>query len=231
MKNPLMKRIFLKSTIKRLEKKEKYLKIEKEYNLYGFLYRRLLATLIIFFVFLFLIPYGYIISPILSILYYKAMEYICFDYPIKKRIIRLNKEAPYFLEMLELSLGSNLTLFQAIKSTTKKLDGELSREFQRVIDEVQLGKSLNASLSDLQKRLPSSTLNRIILNIKTANEYGNNVTKVVQQELEYLQKEDYLKHKKEIVKIPFYVNLVSFLFIIVNIGLIVLLPIIHNMLK
>ena len=230
MKNPLIKRIFLKSTIKRLEQKEQYLGIN-DYNLYGFLYRRLLATLIIFFVILFLIPFGYIIGPLLSILYYHGIEYLCFDYPIKKRVSSLNREAPYFLEILVLSLQSNLTLYQALEKTTNDVPGILSQEFKKVVEEVKMGKNLNDSLQDLQKRIPSKTLNNIILNIKVANSFGNNILDTVTNELEFLKNEEIINTKKRLIKIPFYVKLVSFLFIILVGSLIILLPIITYMLK
>ena len=230
MKNPLIKRIFLKSTVKRLETKIKLLGLEDQYNLYSFLYCRLLATVIIFLVILFLIPYGYIIAPLLSILYYWQIELICFDYPLKKRAAKLNREAPYFLEILLLALKSNLTLYQALEKTTSEIGGQLSNEFEKVVKEVKMGKSLNDSLDDLQKRIPSEVINNVIGNIKTANSFGNNILEIVQNELDYIRDEEYLNMKKQLVKIPFYVKLVSFSFTIVTLTLIIFLPIIRNML-
>ena len=70
MKKEIFKKLYLPSTIKRLEKKQQLLEIEESYDVYKFLNHRLLAAIIIFLVLLFVLPFGYIFAICFSIIYY-----------------------------------------------------------------------------------------------------------------------------------------------------------------
>ena len=231
MKKEIFKKLYLPSTIKRLEKKQQLLQVEESYDVYKFLNHRLLATIIIFLVLLVVLPFGYIFAICFSIIYYFGLEYLCFDIPMKKRVEILNKEALYFFEVLYLSLESNLTMYQAIKKTCENTHGYLTNEFKKLIKEVDMGKDITLALKEMKEKIPSPMISKMLLNLENASSLGNNVSDTVSNELEYL-KENYWNHQEEhLNKLPFYVNIMSVMFLIITLSLIIICPILINMIK
>ena len=53
--------------------------------------------------------------------------------------------------------------------------------------EVKFGKSFMESLNDLKKRIPSETINNIILNITQTSVFGNSITDVMNNQVEFLR--------------------------------------------
>ena len=158
-KTSFIDKIYSKKTIKRIESKIQLLGDEYKYTVRMVLNYRLLATILTFLLFILFTEKGYIYAPIFSILVYFGVSYLILDYPIKQRGIKLEHEAIFFFEILELTLESGRTLSQALEITSKNVDGELSKEFKKTLAEVKLGKSLIESLKAMKNRIPSETIN------------------------------------------------------------------------
>ena len=86
------------------------------------------------------------------------------------------------------------------------------------------------ALEDLKKRIPSESINNIILNITQTNIFGNNIIDVMNIQVDYLREKQIMDVKSKINKIPNKVSIISVIFIIPLILLIVLGPFIINML-
>ena len=111
------------------------------------------------------------------------------------RTIKLENESMHFFEVLTLSLETGRNLVEAIDVTTTNVSGILSAEFKEAIREVSFGKSLNESLNDMQYRIPSETVNNIILSLTQANLYGNSIIENLYGQIDYLRE----KRKLEII--------------------------------
>ena len=96
--------------------------------------------------------------------------------------------------------------------------------------ETRFGKSLIEVLSDLKKRIPSESINNIILNITQTSAFGNNIIDVMNNQVEYLRDKQIMEVKAKINKIPNKVSIISVIFIVPLILLIVLGPFIINIL-
>ncbi len=230
MKETILNKIYLPKTIKELNKKIELLDL-KNYDIYSFLNKRLIGCIIIFLVILLFIPYGFILGPIATIVYYYLTSYICFDYPLKIRVQNLNNNAIYFLEILILSLDSETSLINAIKKSSEVLDNDLSLEFQKVVKEVELGKDLTQSLKDMQKRMPSAMIKTIILNLINAYNLGSDIKTSLINELDYLKEQELLNSKERLTILPMFVKIMSFLFIILVSALIIIPPILIRMIQ
>ena len=79
---------------------------DNEKDILKFLNIRLLTSIMLFFVVLYFVDWGYILSPVLVVLYYIFLPNITIDREIKKRKVKLESEAMYFFEILSLSLES-----------------------------------------------------------------------------------------------------------------------------
>ncbi len=218
------KKIYSKKQIEKIETKIKLLGVSSKYDALTFLNIRLITSILIFLIILINYKYGYIFSIIIVILYYYLFEKILLDNKINKRRKKLNVEAIYFFEVLTLSLQTGRNLVEAISITTNSIDSELSLEFKEALRETKYGKSLNESLSDMQSKIPSDSINNIILALTQANIYGSSIIDTMYNQVDYLRERRKLEVKAAISKVPTKISIISVFFFIPLILLIILGP-------
>ena len=221
----LFKKIFNKATIKRVDNKICSLGKSFNYNAIDFLGIRLITSVFLFVLIFSVFDYGYIIAVVVLILYYLLFEYVFLDSKINKREKKINNEAIYFFEVLTLSLQTGRNLAEAIETTVNSVDGELSLEFKEVLRETKFGKSLNESLNDMQKFIPSDSINNIILILTQANVYGNSIISTLYNQIDYLRERRKMEIKAQISKVPTKISIISVFFFIPLILLIILGPV------
>ena len=141
-------KIYATETIQKYQKKIDLLGYKDTYDAVIFLNIRLLSTILIFFVVLYIFELGYIMAPIISVLYFYALPKIMIDRKIAERSDRLDNDAMYFFEVLTLSLETGRNLKVALEITANSIDSELSMEFRQALKEVRYGKSLNEALEN-----------------------------------------------------------------------------------
>ena len=78
-------------------------------------------------------------------------------------------------------------------------------------------------------RIPSDTVNNIILNLLESNIYGNNMIDSLNNQLDYLNDKLLLETKGKINKMPIKISIVSVLIFVPLILIIILGPIIINL--
>ena len=225
MRDSLFVKIYPKRTIDRVERKIKLLGVSNHYNLFAILNFRVIISLILFVIILSVSDIGYILAPVVAILFYYLSEKILLDYPIKKRAKKLEKEALFFFEILLLTLEAGRNLGHALNLTTANVDSELSLEFKKTLSEVKLGKSLNEALNDMKKRIPSEAINNAILNMVESNIFGNSIVVSLTNQIDFLNNKQMLDVKAEINKLPTKVSIVSVVFFVPIMLLIILAPV------
>ena len=224
-KHEFARRIYNQKSIDKLDAKIKLLGINNKLETVKFLNFRLLSSLAIFFLSLYFFKFGYIIAPVAIILYYFIIEKVMIDNKIKDRKSKLESEAMHFFEVLTLSLETGRNLEEALFVTISSVDGELSLEFAEALRETKFGKSLKESLIDMQKNIPSESINNIILALTQANMYGSSIIDTMYNQVDYLREKRKLEIKAQISKIPVKVSIISVLFFIPLILLIILGPV------
>lgn len=222
----LVYRIYRKKTIERIEKKIKLLGIYCKYDVITLLNIRLFLSILLFaFLFIFL-KQGYFWAPISTALFYFISEKLVLDYPIKKRGKKLEDEAIFFFEVLGLTLESGRNLKAALDMTSKNIDSELSSEFKKTLGEIKLGKSFTESLESMKERIPSDTINNIILSLMQSSIYGSSIIESLSNQLAYLREKQLLEVKAEITKLPTKISVISVIFFIPIMLLVILSPVI-----
>lgn len=222
-KNRFVKKIYRDYEIKRINEKITMLN-NYPINVISFLNIRMVTTIIIFLVTLIIFKTGYILSPIISLVYYYIFEHIFLDTLISKRTKKLDREALTFFEILTLTLESGRDLEKALEITVLNVNSELALEFKRTLFEVKFGKSLLEALNDTKKRIPSETINNIILNITQTNIFGNSIIETMYSQIDFLREKQILSIREQINRIPNKISIISVLFIVPIILLIVLGP-------
>lgn len=231
MNKGIIKKIYREKDIEYIQNKINMLGNSRKFKFDAvtFLNLRMLTTILLTFI-LFLSKINYFIIPFIIIIYYNLFYYILITSEINKRIKKLDKEALSFFEILTLSLESGRNLENSLEITCYNIDSELSSEFKRSLMEIRFGRSLMEVLNDLKKRIPSDTINNIILNITQTSVFGNSIIDVMNNQIEFLREKQVLEVKSQINKIPNKVSIVSVLFIVPLILLMILGPFIINLL-
>ena len=209
-------KIFNKRTIKKIEDKVNLLGASSKYDALTLLGIRLITSIFFFVLIFSMFDYGYIIAIVFVIVYYFLFEYVMLDSKIKQREKKINNEAIYFFEVLTLSLQTGRNLAEAIEITVNSVDGELSLEFKEALRETGFGKSLTESLNDMQKRIPSDSINNIILALTQANIYGSSIISTMYNQIDYLRETKLLEMRAYISKIPLKISVISVLFFILT---------------
>ena len=223
-KGNLSLKLYNKKRVNRIQKKINLLGVSCKYDAITFLNVRIFTSIIIFLVVLIFSSYGYILSIVFVILYYYLFERILLDEKIKKRTTKLNNEAIYFFEVLTLSLQTGRNLTEAVTITVNSIDSEISKEFKEAIRQTRFGKSLTESFNDMQKKIPSDSINNIILSLTQANMYGSSIIDMMYNQVDYLRERRKLEVKATISKVPTKISIISVFFFIPLILLIILAP-------
>ena len=95
---------------------------------------------------------------------------------ISKKRIEFQEQIPEFLLLLASSLRSGLSLLQGLDSVSSQGDGEVERQFRRMVRELSLGLSLETSLEALRIRTRSSEMPLLIATLQTQREIGGNLS-------------------------------------------------------
>ena len=195
-----------------------------------FMNMRLLTSIIVFLITLYVSDLGYVYAPAVTLIYYYLYYYLLIQIPLKNRVKRLDREALYFFEILTLTLESGRNLEKSLEVTISNVNSELSNEFKRVLFEMKFGKSLLEALEDMKKRMPSETINNILLNITQTDVFGNSILETMYNQINFLRDKQILEIKGEINKIPNKVSIVSVIFVLPLILILILVPFLINFL-
>lgn len=228
--NKWFSKLYRKKDLELLEEKLMMLGDNKHLSASTFMTIRIVTTIIVFIVTLYNSNINYIFAPAFAVLYYYAFYYIFIVRRLNNRVKKLDREAFYFFEILTLTLESGRNLENAIQVTCDNVNSELSKEFQKMLCEMQFGKSLVESLQDMKKRIPSDTINHIILSITQTNVFGNSILSTMYDQVEFLRDKQILEIKGEIAKIPNKISMISVVFIVPLILMLILGPLLINFL-
>lgn len=217
-------RIYRKKSIKKMDDKINLFGVSKKFNTEYFMNFRLFTSVLLFIITFLFFNQGALFAPIITILWYLSVNYFMIDKPLKKRERKLDNEAYYYFEVLTLALESGRNLENAIKMACKYIDSEISLEFKETLKQVNFGKSLTESLSMMNTRIPSLTINNIILNMEQSNLFGNSIIDTMYNQLDFLKDKQVMEIKSQINKIPNKISIISVAFFIPLILLIILGP-------
>lgn len=225
MGHSFIRKIYRKKDIEKIQTKLNLLGEEKKMTPEKYLNIRFFTTILVFLCTLYVADFAYIVAPIVAIIYYYGFYYLTITRPINQRGKKLDREALHFFEILTLTLESGRNLENSLEITVCNVDSELSNEFKKTLFETKFGKTLLEALEDMKNRIPSETVNNIILNITQTDVFGNSILETMYNQIDFLRDKQILEIKGQINKIPNKISIVSVLFIVPLILLLVLGPV------
>ena len=197
--------------------KDKLNKLGYNINPLVFIYMRLISSLLLFIVLLFLVDYGYVVAPIVTVLYYVFIEVVVLDFSIKVRTKEIEYDALEFMPIFLLSLKSGRNVKKSLVYTTDIVDNTLSNEFKKVLYDEKIGKSLDEALMNLKLRIPSDLVVNMIVSIVEANRLGNNINDSINNQLSYIEdkKKKGILNSYKVVPLKMAIASVIFVFLVI----------------
>lgn len=104
---------------------------------------------------------------------------------VRKCVSQIEKEFPFFLELLVLTLRAGMNFPAALNETVRRLDsGPVRDEFERVLREVRAGKARRTALLDLSRRQNIPAINMFVATVNQAEETGGEMSTVLNVQAE-----------------------------------------------
>ena len=96
-----------------------------------------------------------------------------------KRLKNFNDQLGDMLSLMVNGLRAGYSTMQAMEAVSKELPSPICDEFRRVVQEMQLGVSMEDALDNLMRRIPSEDLDLIITAINVQREVGGNLAVIL----------------------------------------------------
>ncbi len=96
-----------------------------------------------------------------------------------RRLVRFNDQLGDMLNLMVNGLRAGYSTMQAMEAVSKELPSPISDEFRRVVQEMQLGVSMQQSLDNLLRRIPSEDLDLVVTAINVQREVGGNLAEIM----------------------------------------------------
>ena len=227
-KKLLVEKIFSEKTINKVDVQISSLKENYKLDKYDFLLSKAIIMVLIFIVSLMYFNVGYVIAPILVIVFYFLYDYLIIETKLKKRAQVMEKDAIFFFKVLSLTLQNETNLKRCFEITACSIDSELSKIIRDCLNEMKYGKSLAEALNDAKNKIPSKDVKNVLFNILESNKYGNSIADSLDNQIQYLTDKRILNIKAQINKLPTKISIVSVLLFVPIIMLLILGPVIIN---
>ncbi len=96
-----------------------------------------------------------------------------------KRLIKFNEQLPDMLNLMVNGLRAGFSTMQAMEAVSREMPPPICDEFRRVVQEMQLGVTMEKSLDNLLRRIPSDDLDLVITAINVQREVGGNLAEIM----------------------------------------------------
>ncbi|KUK11619.1 MAG: Type II secretion system F domain protein [Clostridia bacterium 41_269] len=142
----------------------------------------------------------------------------------QRRALEIAKTLPDVLDLLTVSVEAGLGFDAALAKVVEKMDGIISIEFSRVLQEIRMGKPRREALRDLSRRTGAEDLNNFISSLIQADQLGVSIANVLRiQSREIRQKRRQMAEEKA-MKAPVKMVIPLVLFIFPTVFIVVLGP-------
>ncbi|MDG5790064.1 type II secretion system F family protein [Evansella sp. AB-P1] len=197
---------------------------------------------IAFLIFLPLVAWGY--ASLLGIGVGRALFFAFFGFVIallfprfyiKQKIVVRNKQAvkelPDFLDLVTVSIEAGLGFDSALSKVVAKRDGVVSKEFQRSLEEIRLGKTRREALSGVRDRLQTDDIKTLIGSIIQAEQLGIGMVQILRVQSSELRQKRKQRAEEEAMKAPIKMLFPLVIFIFPCIFIVILGPAVIQILE
>ena len=149
-------------------------------------------------------------------------------YYLKQKTTARNKQAtkelPDFLDLVTVSIEAGLGFDSALSKVVAKRDGVLSREFQRCLEEMRLGKTRREALSGVRSRVDVTDVKSLIGSIIQAEQLGIGMVKILRVQSNEVRERRKQRAEEQAMKAPIKMLFPLVMFIFPCIFIVILGP-------
>lgn len=149
----------------------------------------------------------------------------------QKRQRKIVNTLPDVLDLLTVSVEAGLSFDGALSRLVDKMDGDLSKEFSRVLYEMKMGKNRRESLRDMCIRCGVSDLTSFVGSIIQADELGVGITNVLRIQSKQMRFKRRQRAQEMAMKAPIKMLFPLILFIFPTIFTVLLGPAVIRMIE
>jgi tight adherence protein B len=95
------------------------------------------------------------------------------------RLRKFNDQLADMLNLMVNGLRAGYSTMQAMEAVNREMPNPIAEEFRRVVQEMQLGISMERALSNLLRRIPSDDLDLFVTAINIQREVGGNLAEIL----------------------------------------------------
>src|SRR5512139_640138 len=95
------------------------------------------------------------------------------------RLTRFNDQLGDMLNLMTNGLRAGYSTMQAMEAVSRELPAPICDEFRRVVQEMQIGISMEKALDNLLRRIPSDDLDFVVTAIGVQREVGGNLSEIL----------------------------------------------------
>src|SRR5688572_25953204 len=96
-----------------------------------------------------------------------------------QRLRKFNDQLPDMLNLVVNGLRAGYSTMQALEAVSKELPSPINDEFKRVVQEMQIGITMEAALDNLLRRIPSDDLDFVVTAVNVQREVGGNLSEIL----------------------------------------------------
>ncbi len=96
-----------------------------------------------------------------------------------KRLIKFDEQLPDMINLMVNGLRAGYSTMQAMEAISKELPAPICDEFRRVVQEMQIGVTMERALENLVRRIPSPDLDFVVTAINVQREVGGNLAEIL----------------------------------------------------
>ena len=123
---------------------------------------------------------------------FAGLGFYYFDYQLKKKVeqrqLKIKSELPDFLDLLAATAPSAKSLDDAIRKVCLRMNGEVTLEFRRTLEEINAGRKQREALNDFAIRCGIVEINTLVSQINQAEVFGTGVEKTLLVQAEKIRK-------------------------------------------
>jgi len=162
---------------------------------------------------------------ILGALYGFKIPDIWLSIQIRKRQRAIQLLLPDMMDLISISVEAGLGLISAIQRISDRFPNVLSEEFQRTLQEVQLGRSQSDAMRDMARRVDVPDLTTLLTAIVQADLLGLAVSNVLKVQSERLRERRSQRAREAAQKAPIKMTFPLALFIFPALFMVILGPV------
>jgi tight adherence protein B len=96
-----------------------------------------------------------------------------------QRLTRFNDQLADMLNLMVNGLRAGYSTMQAMEAVSREMPPPSCDEFRRVVQEMQLGLSMEAALDNLLRRIPSEDMDLVVTAVNVQREVGGNLAEIL----------------------------------------------------